>query len=182
MDTSRTFPCTVVHPRLLPAPLTDPGNPLRVPLLVEVDRKELIIRASAASAKGKIIGTEPVAKIDRIIVERLSGGAQRLEILRRSLLRLGVIGGLVLVFALFIRTYALGLGLLMALIVAVFIGALNFLLNGGFTPKHDVVRFQFTLAERHQAFYLEVPPPQESGLRQALLAVGLKPEDLTANQ
>ncbi len=61
MDTPKTFLCTVMHPRLFPGPITDPGNPLRVEMLVEVGAEGLIIRAPAPSAKGKVMGTEPLA-------------------------------------------------------------------------------------------------------------------------
>jgi hypothetical protein len=182
MDTSRTFLCTVVHPKLFPGPITDPGNPLRVKMLVEVGAEDLIIHASAASAKGKIMGTEPLAKIDRVAIERLVGSAQRIEILRRSLLRMALVGGMVLVFMLLVRTYPLGISALIALAVAAFIGPLNFLLNGGLGRKQDVVRFHFTLSEHGDTFYLEVPSTQELGLHQALLAAALSPEEPETNR
>ena len=57
MDTPRRFLCTVVHPRLFPGPITDPGNPLKVQMLVaRVGAENLIIHAPALSAKGKIVG------------------------------------------------------------------------------------------------------------------------------
>lgn len=56
MESVKTFLCIVMHPRLFPGPITDPGNPLRVKMLVEVGAENLIIRASAASANGKIMG------------------------------------------------------------------------------------------------------------------------------
>jgi hypothetical protein len=182
MEPSRMFLCTVVHPRLFPGPITDPGNPLRVKMLVEMNAEDLIIRASAASAKGKIMGTEPLAKLDRVTIERLSGSAQRIEILRRSLLRMALVAGIVLVFALFVRAYPLGISALIALAVAAFIGPLNFLLNGGLGGKQDVVRFHFTLSEQSRTFYLEVPPAQESELHQALLAAGLNLEEPETNR
>jgi hypothetical protein len=175
------FLCTVVHPRLFPGPITDPGNPLRVKMLVEISAEDLIIRASAASAKGKIMGTEPLGKIDRVTIERLGGSAQRIEILRRSLLRMALVGGIVLVFALFIRAYPLGISALLALAVAAFIGLLNFLLNGGLGGKQDVVRFHFTPSEHRHTFYLEVLPAQEPELHQALLAAGLNLEEPETN-
>jgi len=151
-------------------------------MLVEVGTEELIIRASAASAKDKIMGTERLAKIDQVIIERLVGSAQRIEILRRSLLRMVLWGGIVLVFFLFVRTYPLGIGILAALAVAAFVGALNFLLNGGLGRKQDVVRFHFALSEHGHTFYLEVPPTQELGLHQALRAACLSLEDPETNQ
>jgi hypothetical protein len=182
MDTSGMFLCTVMHPKLFPGPVTDPGNPLRVTMLVEVGAENLIIHAPAASAKGKIMGTEPLDKIERVAVERLDGSAQRIEILRRSLLRMALWGGIVLVFFLFVRAYPLGIGILAALAVAAFVGALNFLLNGGLGRKQDVVRFHFALSEHGHTFYLEVPPTQELGLHQALRAAGLSLEDPETNQ
>ncbi len=174
MDTSGMFLCTVVHPRLFPGPITDPGNPLRVKMLVEINPQDLVIRASAASAKGKIMGTEPLSKIQQVTVTHLSGEAQRKEILRRSLVRMAIVGGIVLAFSLFIRAYPIEIGLLAAVIIAAFIGPLNFLLNGGLGSKQDVVRFNFTTAESGRPFYLEVPKEQETQLHQALLIAGLK--------
>jgi hypothetical protein len=147
-------------------------------MLIEVGAEELIIRASAASAKGKIMGTEPLAKIDRVTIERLAGSTQRMEIMRRSLIRMAMVGGLVLLFGLFVRAFPFGSSVLIALAVAALIGPLNFLLNGGLGSKQDVVRFRFTLSEPSHTFHLEVPPIQEPELRQALLAAGLNPEEL----
>lgn len=182
MDISRSFLCTVMHPGLFPGPITDPGNPLRVKMLIEVGAEDLIIRAPAASANGKIMGTEPLAKIDRVTIECLTGSAQRIEIMRRSLLRMALVGGIVLVFALFIRAYPIGISTLMALAVAAFIGLLNFLLNGGLGRKQNVIRFKFTPSEHGRSFYLEVPPTQELGLHHALLAAGLSLEEPGTNQ
>lgn len=63
MDTARRFLCTVVHPRLFPGPITDPGNPLRVKMLVEVGLEDLLVRAPAPRAKAKVMGKEPLAGI-----------------------------------------------------------------------------------------------------------------------
>ena len=177
MDASGMFLCTVVHPRLFPGLITDPGNPLRVTMLVEVGAKDLIIHASAASAKGKILGTEPLAKIDRVAVERLDGNAQRMRSCAAACCGWLFGGGIVLVFFLFLRDYPLGIGILAALVVAAFVGALNFLLNGGLGRKQDVVRFHFKLSEHSHTFYIEVPPTQELGMHQALRAAGLRFED-----
>jgi hypothetical protein len=182
MEPSRIFLCTVVHPRLFPGPITDPGNPLKVKMLVEIGPEELIIRASADSANGKIMGTEPLARIEQVTIEHLSGSAQRMETLRRSLIRMAIVGGVILVFELFIRTFPLGISILIALVIAAIIGPFNFLLNGGLGARQDVVRFRFTPSENSRAFYLEVPPAQETDFRQALLAAGLniaEPETIT---
>jgi hypothetical protein len=61
----------------------------------------------------------------------------------------------------------------MALVVAAFIGPLNFLLNGGLGNKQDVVRFHFMASEPDHTFYLEVPAAQELEIHQALLPSGL---------
>jgi len=182
MDTSGMFLCTVVHPKLFPGPITDPGNPLRVELLVEVGAEDLIIRASAPSAKGKIMGTEPLAEIDHVTIERLAGNEQRKEILRRSLLRMALVGSIVLAFMLFFRGYPPGISILGALAVAAFIGLLNFVLNGGLASRQDVTRFRFTLSENGHPFYLEVPSTQAMGLQQALLGAGLSLEDPETDQ
>ena len=177
MDASKPFACTIMHPKLFPGPITDPGNPLRVGMLVEVGAQDLIIRAPAPRAKGKIMGTEPLAGIGRVAIERLAGSAQRMEILRRSLSRMALVGGIVLVFALFVRTYPVGISVLMALALAAFTGPLDFLLNGGLTRKQAVVRFHFMPSKGGRPFYLEVLPTAEEDLRQALLAAGLHAED-----
>ena len=118
MDAPTTFLCTVMHPRLFPGLITNPGKPFRVEMLIEVGIEELIIRAPAPSAKGRVMGPEPLAGISQVTIERVDGGARRLEILRRSLKRMALIGGIVLAFALFIRAYSPGARVLMALAVA----------------------------------------------------------------
>jgi hypothetical protein len=175
------FLCTIVHPKLFPGPVTDPGNPLRVKMLVEIGAEDIKIRASAPSAKGKIMGCEPFSKIERVIIKRLSARTQRIEIMRRSLLRMTIVGGIVLVFMLFIRPYTLGISILAALIVAAFVGLLNFILNTGLGSKQDVVRYYFTPSEQGHNFYLEVPQDQESELCQALLTAGLIIEETDAS-
>lgn len=182
MDTPRTFLCTVRHSRLFPSIITDPGNPPRVKMLIEVGADDLIIRAPAASAEGKVMGTEPLAKIDQVTIERLGGNEQRMEILRHSLIRMALVGGIVLVVSLFVRVYPLSISTLIALAVAAFIGPLNFLLNGGLGPKHDVVRFHFIQSGHGQSFYLEVPPTHELELHQALLAAGVSPEEAVSGK
>jgi hypothetical protein len=52
-------------------------------------------------------------------------------IMRRSLLRMAVMGGIALVFMLIVRGYPLGISILAAVIVAAIVGSLNFLSNGG---------------------------------------------------
>ncbi len=173
MDTQSMFLCTVVHPRLFPALPTDPDNPLRVEMLVEVGTEGLTIRAPAPHAKGKVMGSEPWTQMGRVTVERLGGSAQRQEILRRSLLRMALVGGIVLAWSVLFRSYPLHLSVLMALSVAAFVGPLNFLLNGGLGSKRDVVRFHFVPADGGRSFYLEVSPVVEARLQQALLAAGI---------
>lgn len=173
MDTSSMFPCIVVHTKLFPGPITDPGNPLKVPMLIEIGAEEVIILASAASANGKIMGAEPFASFERVTVAHLTGGAQINEIMRRSLLRMAIMGGIALVFMLIVRGFPLGISILAAVIVAAIVGSLNFLLNGGLEVKQDVVRFYFEPSTHDHTFYLEVPSTKESGLHQTLLAAGL---------
>lgn len=182
MNTPKTFLCTVMHPRVFPAPITDPGNPLRVEMLVEVGSEDLIIRASAPRAKGKEMGREPWDKVARVTIERLAGRGQRLEILRRSLVRMALVGGIVLAFMLLFRLYPLHYAVLGALAVAGVIGPLNFLLSGGLARKKDVVRFHFIPAGGGRPFYLEVLPAEEPELHQALLSAGFAPENTGPSQ
>jgi hypothetical protein len=179
MDSSEVIRCTVVHSRLFPGPITDPGNPLRVEMLVEVGAQELIIRAPAARANGRVMGTEPLAGFERVTMEHLSERAQRIEIMRRSLLRMALVGGIIVALSIFVRGLPPGVSLFMALVVAALIGPLNFLLNGGLGKKQDVVRFHFMASEPGHTFYLEVPAAQEIELRQALLPSGLHPEEMS---
>lgn len=123
------------------------------------------------------MGTEPLASIGRVTVEHLAGGAQRLEILRRSLKRMALVGGFVLAFTLFVRAYPLGLSVLMALVVVLFIGPINFVFNGGLGGKRDVVRFHFFPTGNGRPLYLEVQPSGEQRLHEALLAAGLRFKD-----
>lgn len=182
MDTHDTFLCTVMHPRLFPAPIIDPGNPLRVKVLVQVGADELIVRASAPSAEGKVLGSEPWTKIGGVTIERLTGSTRRLEIMRRSLLRMALVGGIALVFFLFFRSFPLHYAVLGALAIAAFVGPLNFLLNGGLGRKQDAVRFYFMPAEGGRRFYLEVLPAEEPELHQALLSAGLSVKDAEASE
>jgi hypothetical protein len=151
-------------------------------MLVEVGSDELIVRASAPSAEGKVMGSEPWTKVDGVTIERLAANVQRLEILRRSLIRMAIVGGIALAFFLFLRSFPPHLAILGALAIAAFIGPLNFLLNGGLGRKQDVVRFHFMLAEGGRPFYLEVLPEEEPKLHWALLSVGLGFEDTEAGQ
>ena len=173
MDGSNMFHCTVIHPRLFPGPILNPGNPLKVELLVEVGDEDLKIRASAGKAKGKLMGTEPFSNIEQVTVKHIDKSAQRIEILWHSMLRMAIVVGIVLVFIYFTRPYSVGLNLLIALLIAVITGFLNFLLNGGLGRKQNIVRFHFELNDYHRGFSLEIPSIQESGLHQALLAAGL---------
>ena len=182
MDTQRTFLCMIMHPRLFPGVLTDPGNPLRVQQLVEVGARELVIRAPASRPAGKIMGTEPLAGIGQVTVEHLAGSTQRIEILRRSLWRMVLVGGIVLAYTLFFQSYPLHYAVLSALAVAGFVVPLNFLLNGGLGRQRGVVRFHFFPTGEGRPFYLEVPPTREQELHEALSAAGLRPEDVEATQ
>lgn len=182
MDTPRMFLCTVMHPRLFPGLIMDPGNPLRVRMLVEVGAEELVIRAPVPSGRGKVMGTEPLVGIGRVTIEHMAGDAQRLEILHRSLQRMALVGGIVLAFTLFVRAYPPATSVLMALAVAVFIGPINFLFNGGLGRKQDVVRFHFYPTRDGRSFYLEVLSTEEQDLYETLFAAGLRPEDARAGQ
>jgi hypothetical protein len=173
MDTSRMFACNVVHTKLIPGPITDPGNPIKVPLIIEIGAEELIIRASSPSANGKILGTEPFVSFELVTVEHINSIAQKKEIMHRSLLRMAVVGGITLVFMLIVRAYPLGTSILAGVIVAAIVGSINFLFNGGLEAKQDVTRFLFKPSRHDHTFYLEVPSTNQLGLRQALLAAGL---------
>lgn len=124
-------------------------------MLIEIGPQNLLMRASAASAQGKIMGTQPLAQVEQVRIERLSGKAQRLEIMRRSLLRMALVGGIVLAYTLIVRASPSGLSVLMALGVAAFIGFLNFVLNGWLRRKQDVMRFHFTPCEGVRRFTAE---------------------------
>lgn len=176
MDEAKTLLCTVMYPELFPDPFLGIGKPPKVKMLVEVGPKELLIHKSSRFAKGKITRVESFSGIDEVVIECLSGGAQRNEILHNSLLWMALIGGGTLVYQLFIRGYSLGISALSALIVATSSGLLKFLLDGGFGRKQNVVRFHFTPSGR-RTFYLEVPLAHEPEIHQALLAAGLNLEE-----
>jgi hypothetical protein len=94
---------------------------------------------------------------------------------------MALVGGIILVLSLFVRSIPLDYAALAALAVACFIGPLTFLLNGGLGRKQDLVRFYFKSTEVGRPFYLEVLPAEEPALRQALIAAGLGVKDAEAN-
>lgn len=173
MDT-QGFPCTLSHPGLFPA---FPRNPPKLPVMAEVGRDALAFVSSLAGAHARTLVSEPLAGIRHVTIRHLSRASQRLEILRRSLLRIVGLALVVFVVMLLRRAsrpsdilYNIGV----ALAGAALIGPLVFLLNGGFGIKKDVVRFHFTRSEQGRPFGLEVDPSDEAAVHQVLLSFGLR--------
>jgi hypothetical protein len=181
MDAPNRFACTVVHPGRFPPVITDPFNPLRVKLYAEIDTEKVSLISMPANGKEKILANEPFMNIREVIVKHLSGNDQRLEIIRKSLVRISIV--VVVLFICQIQSHLsepldFGYYLSIALLAAVFVsGPLFFVFHGGLSIKNDVVRFLFTPLERGKSFYLEVDATQESHIRQALLSANVKIEE-----
>jgi beta-glucosidase len=61
MDTSKMFACIIMHPKLFPGPITDPGNPLRVEMLVEVGVNDLTKRKDMPGGR-RCLASSPQVK------------------------------------------------------------------------------------------------------------------------
>ena len=151
-------------------------------MLIEVGADELIICAPRPIGNRKIMGTEALGGISQVIIEHMTSAAQRREIMRGSLSRMALFGGLVLAYMLVFRSYPLYIDVMIALASAAFIGPLNFATHGGLWRKREVVRFVFIPIGNGRPFYLEVLSAEEPGLRQALLAAGLSLEGIEPSQ
>jgi hypothetical protein len=175
MDRKDKYPCTIVHTGLFHTPLLDPFNPLKVKIVVKISHDKLSFLA--ATKQEKVLGSEPTAKISLRSVWLLTANRRRLEVFQRSLIRMGLVAAITFLWFLFIQRYGLRLSLTITLIMACFIGLLHFLLNGGFTVKGNIFRFDFILKETGKLFHLDVAPEFEPEVRQALRSVGLRAEE-----
>jgi hypothetical protein len=175
MGRKNKFPCTIVNTGLFHTPLLDPFNPLKVKIVVEISNAKLTFLA--ATRLEKVLGSEPTAKISLRSIRMLTANHRRLEAFQRTLIRMGLVAAITFLWVLFIQRYGLRLSLTIALITACFIGPLTYLLNGGFSVKGNIFRFDFIREETGKPFYLDVAPEIEPELRQALRSVGLRAEE-----
>lgn len=95
---------------------------------------------------------------------------------------MGLVAAIAFLWSLLFNGYGLLLSFKMGLVVACFIGLLNFTLNGGFSIKGEVFRFQFIPEETGNSFYLNVAPQYEPELHQALHSAGLRFDDENESQ
>ena len=174
MDTPDKFFCTVVHPGLFPAPITDPFNPLRVKLVVEVGKDGLSFLSSPVNGQPKVLGSEPIGQIVGDTPCHLSPNKQRLEVFQRSLLRMGMVMAMFFLYGLFFRPYGPFYAFLLGLAGAFLSGPLFFIFNGGLSAREEIIRFQFHPVKTGRSFYLDVEPALESVFRQALNSAGIK--------
>lgn len=177
MDTPKRFSCTVMHPGRFPAYFLDPLNPPKIKVIAEIDTDKLSFISSPSSGQAKTLASEPFGNISNVTIQHLSIGAQRLELLRKSLIRYVVVATLLFIYMFVFQSRDFGYSILIALAGAIVSGPLFFLFNGGFSVKNDVIRFHFTPVKRGKAFYLEIEPTHKLELQQALLSAGLKLEE-----
>jgi len=180
MGNTVRFPCTIVHTGLFPTPLLDPFNPLKVKIVVEVSSDKLSFLAS--KNQDKVLGSQPTAKITHSSVQLLTANQRRFEVFQRTLVRMALVAAIVFLWTLFIQHYGLSLSLFIALILACFVGPLNFMMNGGLTIKGDLFRFQFISEETEKRFYLDLAPKYGLEFRQALRSASLRFENENESQ
>ena len=173
MDTSGKFSCTFLMKQTFPPFL--PNLPIKIKATAEIDAKEI---SFVAIGPGKTVASQPLANIDRVMVQPVSVGAQRIEILVTTLARLGVMAVLFFLWTIFSNASNpvdyLPYYVLVILIALFLILPLSLLLSGILSSKQDVLRFHFNSPLNEKLLRIEVEPAQESEVRQALLSAGLK--------
>jgi hypothetical protein len=174
MNIQNKISCTVMHPKLFPAYFLDPFNPQRINAIVEIDTDKLSFLSLPSIGKSRLPGNVPLDNVHHVAIQNLSVKAQRLEILRKSLIRYLVLSTVFSIYLFLFKSAPLFTGTIIALTAAIIILPLNFLFNGGFAVKNEVVRFLFTPIEPGKSFYLEVEQGYEPELQKALLTFGLK--------
>lgn len=170
--TNGSYPCTVMHPGMLPPLLTDPLNPITMRAQAEVSGGTLVIWSPETRAEPKRLGTEPLAGV-RVTVRERSGAEQRKTVLLSSLMRLAPWVVLGLVWALWWKQYPPVYGLYIGLAGGLVSGGLHFVLYGGLARKETVYRFSFAPPAPRKGWWLEVSEEHQGGLRDALRSAGV---------
>jgi hypothetical protein len=173
MEIQNKISCTVMHPKMFPAYFLDPFNPQRVKVMIEIDTDKLSFLSLPSSGQSKSLGSVLIDTVRSVVIQKLSINAQRLEILKKSLLRYFFIAALFSIYLFVFKSSPLFTGIFIALVGASVIVPLYFLSQGGFTIKNEVVRFLFTPVGLEKSFYLEVEQGHEKEVQQALLSAGL---------
>ena len=162
-----------MHPKLFPAFFLDPFNPQRIKVIIEIDTEKLSFISLTPRGQSKFRGSVLIDSIRSIEIQNLSINAQRLEILKKSLLRYFFIAALISIYMFLFKSAPLFMGIYNALIFAIVLFPLFFLSDGGFSVKNEVVRFLFTPVDLKKPFYIEVEQGLEKEVQQALLTAGL---------
>ena len=168
------FPCSVVNPRVFPAPLLTWGGPYKVKVNVEIGDDNLSFLSHEKNVQSKVLGSESYDKISTVDPRLLSKLDQLKEVVIRSLTHMGIIGVIAFLYLLFLRRYVLNIAILGGGFCALIAGALFFLFNGGVSIKTEIYRFYFYPKDESKPFYLELEASCETELLQALKSIGLK--------
>lgn len=169
MDEQVRFPCQLVHPGLFPLFRRDPPK-LPVTATLSADALAFV---SSPDGKPHTLATERLEDIREVLVLDLSGAGQRRAILKNSLRRMALVGGVGLVAVLLVRPYNLGISALIAGVAAATSGLMNFVLNGGLGAKRDLARFRFALRTDGAPFAIEVEAAAKQEVWQTLQNAGL---------
>jgi len=174
MNSSETVSCKVEHPGVFPPFFLDPFDPPKVETTIQISAGTLAFLSANSGDDIRVLGSERLTNFAPLMVEHVTGSAQRLEVLNKSLRRMALVASLAFAYFLIFRPYGLGVAFLAGLGAATVVGPLNFLLRGGLAPKTDVVRFHFTPLDKGKPFYLETELANEAEILATLVAAGLR--------
>jgi hypothetical protein len=170
MDTTPSFPCTLMYPALFPA---FPLNPPKLKVMVTINPDNLTF---VSVGPGKTVASEPYGNIQNAVIDHVSPETQMLEIFRKSLVRIIIVAAVFFFYMVYTHLrdpYSPVYYLLIALVGAGVSGALFFTLNGGLTAWHSIIRVVFTPVEHRKKFYFEIKPEDEIAIQEALRTAGI---------
>jgi len=174
MEIQNKIPCVVMHPNLFPAYFLDPFNPIRTKAMVEICTDKLSFLSLPSNGKSRSMGSVPLNNVQNVTIQNLSTIAQRIEILKKSIVRYLFLSAIIALYTFIFKSAPLIMAIVIALAAGTIMFPLNFLLNGGLATKKPVVRFLFTPVDMEKAFYLEVEQGREAELKEALHSAGLR--------
>jgi hypothetical protein len=163
-----------MHPRLFPATPLDPFNPPRLRATAQIEGSTLLLTAPGSGAHTATFGTESLKAIRNVAIKRLTASAQVLEILRMSALRYLVVAIALTIYVFVFHEHDPVYSVLIGLAGALVSAPLFFMFRGGLSVEGEVVRFQFYPNDARRGFYIEVDPPHEPLLRDALSNCGVE--------
>ena len=174
MDEKPLVTVGLVNSRVIPPIMTDPFNPPKIKVGLEIDSGQLQFISLSSLRKGKALGAELFSALDHFTVTEVSAVSRVSEIFLMSLIRGAAWVILFYLFFVLFRSYSLGFGILMAGVVGLFAAGFYFLLNGGLTSWKAVVRFRFVRKEKNGKFQFDVEPSYAEELRVKILSSGLR--------